>query len=365
MKCPKCGQVQEESPVCSQCGIVIAKYQAFLEQEGQSQSYTSPPRASRSGFPLIPVVMGMLVAGSAVYYFMSPSTSGKAIPVVSELPEQSAKTATEAAFNGLDIDKQLKETAPAANVVEQARNATVFVKTSWGTGSGFFVSRDCRVVTNKHVVKVNENKLDRAENNVENWKQQLEQARADLERRKKDFRRSCRGCNKQQYQLYVGQYEDRLTEMEARLEKFDMAVTEVKTEEDFIIILSDGTELEVYLDQSSLNHDLALLKLRSLARCPVIPVSQQHILNQGQRLYTIGSPIGIKHVVTSGIFSGYTKVGEELMLQTDAPINPGNSGGPLINEKGEIVGINTAVARKAEGIGFAIPIDVALNEFGL
>ena len=69
--------------------------------------------------------------------------------------------------------------------------------------------------------------------------------------------------------------------------------------------------------------------------------------------------------MTSGIFSGYTRVGDEDMLQTDAPINPGNSGGPLIDENGHIVGINTSIARKSEGIGFAIPINVALTEFGL
>lgn len=58
-------------------------------------------------------------------------------------------------------------------------------------------------------------------------------------------------------------------------------------------------------------------------------------------MFTIGSPMDIRHVVTSGIFSGVIEIDEEKMLQTDAPINPGNSGGPLINDAGQVVGINT------------------------
>lgn len=364
MECPKCGHVQEESPVCSQCGIVIAKYQAYLKASHQQQP-KNMQLAEKSGFPLLPVMLAVVATAIGMYFLMSPSATEDVQQVVSAAPETVTETATTASFNGLDIANQLNETAPAGNVIEQARNATVFIKTSWGTGSGFFVTEDCQVVTNKHVIKINENKVERAEGNIQHWRQQLEAARENLKKRKKDYYRNCKNCNQQQYEFYVGQHEKKLADMEAKLENVDIAVTDVKTEEDFIIVLSDGTELEVYLQQSSMNHDLALLKLRSRARCPVIPVSKQKNLNQGQKLYTIGSPIGIKHVVTSGIFSGYTQVGEELMLQTDAPINPGNSGGPLIDESGAIVGINTAVARKAEGIGFAIPIDVALNEFGL
>jgi S1-C subfamily serine protease len=84
-------------------------------------------------------------------------------------------------------------------------------------------------------------------------------------------------------------------------------------------------------------------------------------LGQGETLYAIGNPLKLDHSVTSGVFSGR----REGMLQTNAQINPGNSGGPLINEQGQVIGINTMKlgGENIEGIGFAIPIEVAIEEF--
>lgn len=369
MKCPKCGHEQPDAPACQSCGVIIKKYEAWLQKAESLNQPDSPVNSNaRSGFPLIPVVAGVLVVAVMLYAIL-PGKPKQAEPLNQTTTDNAEETTITAETSpsgyGTDYINQLKETAPAANAIERARNATVFIKTKWGTGSGFFVTESCLIITNKHVVKVNEQKITKTETEIENWKTKLEIARKDIELRKKDFQRRCKGCSKQQYYRFVGQYEEKLAEMENRLDQIDIAVTDVKLEEDYIAILSDGTELEVYLEENSNTHDLALLKVRERARCPVIPVSQQENLNQGQKLYTVGSPIGIKHVVTSGIFSGYTRVGEEDMLQTDAPINPGNSGGPLIDENGHIVGINTSIARKSEGIGFAIPIGVALTEFGL
>jgi S1-C subfamily serine protease len=368
MKCPKCGHEQPDAATCKSCGVIIKKYEAWLQKaESLNQPDVAVSRENKPGFPLIMVVVGVVITAVALYVLL-PGKSDQATdankPIRANIAESSTNTET-SSYAGTDYVSQLKQTAPAANAIERARNATVFIKTKWGTGSGFFVTENCLIITNKHVVKVSEQKIANTEAEVESWKTKLERARKDIELRKKDFQRRCKGCSKEQYYLFVGQHEEKLAEMESRLDEIDVAVTDVKLEEDYIVILSDGTELEVYLEENSNTHDLALLKVRERARCPVIPVSQQQNLNQGQKLFTVGSPIGIKHVVTAGIFSGYTRVGEEDMLQTDAPINPGNSGGPLIDENGHIVGINTSIARKSEGIGFAIPIGVALTEFGL
>jgi S1-C subfamily serine protease len=67
--------------------------------------------------------------------------------------------------------------------------------------------------------------------------------------------------------------------------------------------------------------------------------------------------------VTSGIFSGYGELDKHRALQTDAPINPGNSGGPLINEAGQVLGVNTAILSGTQGIGFAIPIEQVFDSF--
>jgi S1-C subfamily serine protease len=83
----------------------------------------------------------------------------------------------------------------------------------------------------------------------------------------------------------------------------------------------------------------------------------------GQLVVAIGSPIGLQSTVTAGIVSalhrtlpGYGGALIEDIIQTDAAVNPGNSGGPLVNERGEVVGINIATAAQAQGISFAIPI---------
>ncbi|BCL61343.1 hypothetical protein DGMP_20360 [Desulfomarina profundi] len=74
--------------------------------------------------------------------------------------------------------------------------------------------------------------------------------------------------------------------------------------------------------------------------------------------------MGLRHTVTSGVFSGYRKRKDgQIFLQTDAAINPGNSGGPLIDENGFVYGVNTMILRGTEGIGFAIPIEKVYEEF--
>jgi S1-C subfamily serine protease len=82
-------------------------------------------------------------------------------------------------------------------------------------------------------------------------------------------------------------------------------------------------------------------------------------------VYTIGSPSGLRHTVTSGVISGFRERDGQSFIQTDAPINPGNSGGPLVDENGRVLGINTMILRDTQGIGFAIPIQAVREEFGL
>src|SRR5262249_19837110 len=90
----------------------------------------------------------------------------------------------------------------------------------------------------------------------------------------------------------------------------------------------------------------------------------------GETVIAIGNPFGLSHTVTTGVVSavGRSLHGEEKtytdFIQTDASINPGNSGGPLINILGEVIGVNAAIYGKAQGIGFAIPIDRAKRVLG-
>ena len=135
---------------------------------------------------------------------------------------------------------------------------------------------------------------------------------------------------------------------------------------DIKIFLADGREFRAEYLQISSKHDLALLALHAIDSPYLTRPPDKHLLQQGDKVYTIGSPIGLRQTVTSGILSGYRewKADGSMFLQTDAPINPGNSGGPLIDEKGYVFGVNTMILRDTQGIGFAIPIAAVFEDFG-
>lgn len=107
--------------------------------------------------------------------------------------------------------------------------------------------------------------------------------------------------------------------------------------------------------------DLALLKLDAGKDLPFLPMGNSDQIRVGNWVIAIGNPYGLDHTVTTGVISAKGRpiaVNDrqyENLLQTDASINPGNSGGPLLNLRGEVVGINTAINAEAQGIGFAIP----------
>jgi serine protease Do len=119
--------------------------------------------------------------------------------------------------------------------------------------------------------------------------------------------------------------------------------------------------------------DLAVLKvtLPKKKNFPILPFGRSKDVRVGEWVVAIGCPLGLDHTVTVGVISAKERpitIGDRYyphLIQTDAAINRGNSGGPLINSKGKVIGINTAVSQSSQGIGFAIAIDVvrdALDE---
>lgn len=106
--------------------------------------------------------------------------------------------------------------------------------------------------------------------------------------------------------------------------------------------------------------DLALLRLGTAGSFDALPFADSDEVRTGTRVVALGSPGGLDFTVTEGIVSAVGREGPGgiTYVQTDVPINPGNSGGPLVNIRGEVVGINTLKARDAEGLGFAIEADI-------
>jgi len=127
--------------------------------------------------------------------------------------------------------------------------------------------------------------------------------------------------------------------------------------------LKDQREFDAKIVGRDANTDIALLKIESGDNLPVVKLGDSDAIEVGQWVLAIGSPFGLEHTVTAGIVSAKGRVigsgPYDDFIQTDASINPGNSGGPLLNLKGEVIGINTAIVASGQGIGFAIPINLA------
>jgi serine protease Do len=139
-------------------------------------------------------------------------------------------------------------------------------------------------------------------------------------------------------------------------------------------VIGDATEIEVrFSDKSKLvaqvvgrdqDTDLAVLKVATDHPLPSAKFGDSSGVRVGQWVLAVGNPFGLDRTVTLGVVSGVGRENINLsryenFIQTDASINPGNSGGPLFNLRGEIIGINTAIINFAQGIGFAIPSNMA------
>ena len=132
------------------------------------------------------------------------------------------------------------------------------------------------------------------------------------------------------------------------------------------VTLKDGREFEGVVKGTDEVTDLAVVKIDYQGEdLPVAPLGNSSQVQVGDWAIAVGNPVGLNNTVTLGIISTLTRSSAQVgipdkridFLQTDAAINPGNSGGPLLNERGEVIGINTAIRADANGIGFAIPID--------
>jgi len=131
------------------------------------------------------------------------------------------------------------------------------------------------------------------------------------------------------------------------------------------VALKDGREFKAQVIGADPDSDLAVLRISPKDDLPAIEMGNSNNLMIGETVIAIGNPFGFSNTVTTGVISATNRsIRTENsfyhdFIQTDASINPGNSGGPLLNIYGELVGINTAIYAKAQGIGFAIPINKA------
>lgn len=293
-----------------------------------------------------------------------------------------------------DLQKALSVNLPQRNEIEKALCAVVKIKTIFGSGSGFFITDDGYILTNKHVLKGSENQwydnqsriealeeeMNKIERELDEEKESLNKLKEILER-DKDFidsqpESAVKERNIEQYEYALERYEKLENDLKEREERFIAKKIDIEKEisnyyyieakaynaRSFKILIADDTELDVSLVTTSKDYDLALLKLDGY-KTPFLKPADPKKFPFGETVYAIGNPIELRNSVAKGIISGF----EGNFIKTDTKIYPGNSGGPLITENGRVIGVNSfkKLTEKFEGLGFSISIETAIDEFKL
>jgi len=371
MQCPKCNHVQHNTVECEACGVIFAKLQKIQERQKEAEEKKAEKNAggNSSTLKILQVLLLVVVVAGTTYYFTG--SRNQPVPPVETAKAPEAPPAP-AGPQTVQVSKQVSAPPPQkamaepvirGNSIERAKNATVSIEAPWGTGAGFFVNKNY-IVTNRHVVTFDEKKLVELREQVETGRKLINLEKQKIDQMKGDHQRLPKGPSRSQLAILIDKYEENLQKIlprqdaiEQRLEKLDrrMQPSDIK------IVLADGSQYAANYLLVSDKYDLALMSLFS-GEWPFIEKAPAK-MQQGDKVFAIGSPVGLRHTVTAGIFSGVRMQEGQVYLQTDAAINPGNSGGPLIDEMGYVHGVTTMILRDTEGIGFAIPIEKVFEEF--
>lgn len=404
--CPKCQSEDVDSDVCTNCGIDVKDYDAKLNQQREENerrrlavqerlNLAREDRKQANRVPIASIAVGLVVGLIGLLLFL-PDSNAPQVRQRTDSPasdsiannstdgENSDGESNDDYFNRPAKKKKISKPAmsalalrlskshPSTNTIEEARNATVFIQTSTGSGSGFIIDASCKVITNRHVVDTQvrlSDVLQQAEFGSV-LSQRSNAIEAQLSDLKTKYKKSVERLGERNIKtLSLAEKIEKLERKLANapnklLDEYKSATGQPSGSSSFNVSLVDGSSYDISWVDYSDTHDLAMFSLPEQG-CPYLKVGAQSQIAQGTKVYTIGSPSGLTYTVTSGIFSGYRREGDYEVLQTDAPINPGNSGGPLITQDGNVIGINTAILRGTEGIGFSLPIRYALDDFNL
>ncbi len=287
--------------------------------------------------------------------------------------------------NLTDLAARLNERFSPRTPLQAATLATVAIEAVRGQGSGFFVTPQGHILTNRHVIrpmpegehddqarfrqaeavlKLQEAELARRRSLADRAAQDL----AQLKARGQDTGPIGRRIKDQQdyYAAAVAELDSRVSasrrELESARREASIQASSAILQQRFTIVLKDGERLSARLIRARDDRDLALLKLDGY-RTPALRWSTS-APGQGDRVYAIGNPLGVSDSATTGRI---TRVGAE-QIMTDVQLLPGNSGGPLIDEAGEVIGVNYAKLSKEgdanyQGFGMAYPAAVVRAAF--
>ncbi len=364
MRCPKCGNIQKGTVECTRCGVIFARLREVKRRRKKeakaalAEKERSAVRRRLTSFFLLCSVL-LVCLGALVYLNWGSSDQVVADRAAPKSPAVKRVQQTPSDRSQQELDEE--------NVIDRALAATVTIRTPLGTGSGFFISPDT-IVTNRHVVRVDPKQVDKLKSLVAEMETYVSSRAAYLAKRRRVVKAMRAGDRQRQLAEELAAAETKLDEVRqqldanrTRLRQLDIGVTAADIE----VLLENGSNQTPASLEISDNRDLALLTIYSSVEKTINVSCDERRLTTGEKVFALGSPVGLAQTVTSGIFSGYRRntSTDRLYLQTDAPINPGSSGGPLIDEKGCLQGVNTMIIRNTEGLGFAIPVEAIGEEF--
>ena len=357
-KCPQCNAVVRNTYECVRCGLLFNRFFAAQAKKEELHRQRGARRARRK----------YLARLTGLYLLLLSLHAGAwATLVIKHEFFLGGIASTVHWVQSLNQEEQVRMYNPAdKSFLDRARQATVTIETPIGSGSGFFITPD-QIITNRHVVDYDSVSTVELERKNARDLRIVELEGEKLKELKKQLKKLPNGPSRKQLKLIIEEKEEAFAKaLEIHKERQEkLAGLKSRLASPVVkVYLYDGTEFMAgYIEKSS-RQDLALINLPQVRSGYLTPIDPGKILQQGDQVYVIGSPKGLVNTVTSGIFSGYRwKSDGSRFLQVDAPINPGNSGGPLINQFGEVLGINTSKYIDAEGIGFAISIEAVFDEF--
>lgn len=320
------------------------------------------------------------------WHYTDSSVNSKSIPATISGPAVKVRLVK---GGPRDFVTSLSQKYKPVNAIEKATLAVVMVKTHLGLGSGFFISEDCYLITNKHVIrpasgknwarkqlmiKRNSQALLSIEEKIATERMRLRLNEVELAEFKSGFSDS-ELIDKQSliyqkllnYQLRQSKDKAQLKKVTQDFKKQQRAFSRQKNDfnylssmatraESFDIFLKDNTKTKARLIRISEKEDLALLKVEA-CRSPYLNLASLDEVRQGMVVYAIGSPLGMRDQLTKGTVSNVSPMG----IVTDAQILPGNSGGPLILETGEVIAVNTLKVSPGSVMGRGFGISIPVN----
>lgn len=365
MECPKCGYTRNpEDTECPKCGLVYAKFEALhSRRESDEDSSLRETRHSRTAedkgivriiprtirlFPIGMIVLLVLGIWALKYWERS---SKMASPRQEESSIGSKKP-------NADFDEKIRQAIrqEAATTeetlksnIQRACSATAMIKSPFCSGSGFIVTSDGFLITNRHVIECAYAGREKIGTHYDSMRKRIE----SIEQNVHSLGR------KREWNNYKARESD-LSRFRSEFEKFVTDNYEKLFGPLFAAQFSNGTVKYPKVVQISHIYDLALLKIDGSDDFAFVAIGNPQELKPTEPLYAIGNPFGIQEIVTSGIFSSI----KNNWIQSNVMTNPGNSGGPLITRDGKVVGVNTMGAKGLiGGYAMSIPIDIAVGQF--